>query len=75
MGIENGILKIRTRIAALEGRKRAAEAELVELKNIKCPACNGSGQILNKEESSAATGPYYEDCILCEGSGYASGQR
>lgn len=55
MEIKEQVFEIRTRIAALEGQKEAANTELKFLRSIKCPACSGSGQIERREESETST--------------------
>lgn len=71
MSIEEGVFEIRRRIATLEGLRAQSERELIELKDIPCPACSGKGQF---GEDRGTEGTFYTNCDLCNGSGKARGK-
>lgn len=74
MDYQEYCFNIKLRIAALEAQKKAAEIELDYLNQIKCPACNGTGNIAKQNPADPHT-TLYETCTLCDGTHHASGAR
>ena len=69
--IPEKVFQLRQRIALLEGQVAGANAELVKLKDIPCPNCNGAGYFTREENNLT----YQEDCKVCGRSGKAAGQK
>ena len=70
MTIREKVFELRQRVAALEGQRAAAEAELKVLMAMPCPNCQGKGQIEQKSGTDNAC-VIYTTCDVCNGTGRA----
>jgi DnaJ-class molecular chaperone len=75
MDVKEMVFNVRQRIAELEGQVAGANAELVRLKELPCPNCNGRGSFSSEETGvEGSTWIKIDNCEVCSGSGKAAGK-
>jgi DnaJ-class molecular chaperone len=74
--IQQEIFELRVRIATLDGQMAGAQAELAKLRSIPCPACQGTGSVIDESHiPETSSDVWTKTCVICNGNGLACGER
>jgi DnaJ-class molecular chaperone len=52
----------------------ALEAELAQLREVKCPVCEGTGMLSKQNKGAEPIITYTIPCTICNGTGFACGE-